>query len=206
MAADIAAPEFEEITGAAVVTFRVPVAGAESRAESKAESLDCRILAALRTEDQSKAGRATTIGLSSVTGQLNRSVATLLERGLVAMTFPDKPNSLSRHVGVGLPSCTWTDSPSPSSCRICCSSVARLPALSALTLTVNSRPIRRSEPARSFGRIFVPSRFQTSGGTVPTRRRAVMLALGAGSGPGGKADSGMGIGSGAGGMLCFGVG
>ena len=30
--AGIAPPEFEEITGAVVVTFRVPVAGAESRA------------------------------------------------------------------------------------------------------------------------------------------------------------------------------
>jgi ATP-dependent DNA helicase RecG len=31
--------------------------------------------------------------MSSVTGQLNRAVAALLERGLVEMTVPDKPNS-----------------------------------------------------------------------------------------------------------------
>lgn len=96
-AAGIAPPEFEEITGAAVVTFRVSVAGAESRAqsgaESKAESLDERVLAALRAGEQSKSGLATKLGLSSVTGQLNRAVAALLERGLVEQTIPDKPNS-----------------------------------------------------------------------------------------------------------------
>jgi hypothetical protein len=31
-------------------------------------------------------------------------------------------------------------------------------------VTVKSTPTRRSEPDRSFGRIFVPRRFQTSGG------------------------------------------
>jgi len=96
-AAGITAPEFEEITGAAVVTFRVPVVGAESRAESRAESkaelLDERILDALLAGEQSKSGLATKLGLSSVTGQLNRVVAGLLERGLIELTVPDKPNS-----------------------------------------------------------------------------------------------------------------
>ncbi len=100
-AAGIAPPEFEEITGAAVVTFRVPVAGAklgaesraESGAESRAESLDVRILEALRAGERPKSGLATTLGLSSVTGQLNRAVAALLERGLVELTIPEKPNS-----------------------------------------------------------------------------------------------------------------
>ncbi len=87
------------------------------------------------------------------------------------------------------PSSTRTASPSPSSCRICCSSAARLPAVSAFTVTVNSRPIRRSEPARSFGRIFVPRRFQTSGGTVPTRRRVFVVAGGSGSRSGAKGGS-----------------
>jgi ATP-dependent DNA helicase RecG len=97
VAADIAPPDFEEITGAAVVTFRVPVAGAESRAElgaeSKARSLDKRILEVLRPGEQSKSGLATKLGLSSVTGQLNRAVGALLERGLVEMTILSKPNS-----------------------------------------------------------------------------------------------------------------
>ena len=42
---------------------------------------------------ESKSGLATKLGLSSVTGQLNRAVAALLERGLVEQTLPDKPNS-----------------------------------------------------------------------------------------------------------------
>ena len=72
-AAGITAPDFEEITGAAVVTFRVPVVGAESRAEL----LDERILEALYAGEQSKSGLATKLRLSSVTGQLNRAVAGL---------------------------------------------------------------------------------------------------------------------------------
>ena len=68
-----------------------------------------------------------------------------------------------------------------------------LPAVSALIVTMNSRPIRRSEPDRSLGRIFVPRRwrFQTSGGTAPTSRSVFGLAAGTGS------ASGTGLGSGA---------
>lgn len=95
--AGIAAPEFAEVTGAAVVTFRVPVAGAGSRAESgaesKAESLDGRVLRALRSGELSKSHLARKLGLSSVTGQLNRAVAALVDRRLVEMTLPDRPNS-----------------------------------------------------------------------------------------------------------------
>ena len=40
----------------------------------------------------------------------------------------------------------------------------------ASTLTENSTPTLRSSPERSFGRILVPRRFQTSGGTVPLSR------------------------------------
>ena len=43
----------------------------------------------------------------------------------------------------------------------------RLAAPSDLTVTESSTPIVRSEPKRSLGRIRVPRRFQTSGGTVP---------------------------------------
>jgi ATP-dependent DNA helicase RecG len=42
---------------------------------------------------ESKSGLATKLGLSSVTGQLNRAVAVLLEGGLVEQTIPNKPNS-----------------------------------------------------------------------------------------------------------------
>jgi len=51
-----------------------------------------RILEALRAGEQSKSGLAT-LGLSLVTGQLNRAVAVLLEGGLVEQTIPNKPNS-----------------------------------------------------------------------------------------------------------------
>ena len=61
-AAGIAAPEFEEITGAAVVTFRVPVSGAESRAES----LDSRILAVVRTRAHPKSEIAVRLGGATV--------------------------------------------------------------------------------------------------------------------------------------------
>lgn len=73
-----------------------------------------------------------------------------------------------------------TASPSPSSCKIRRSSVAKAPAFSAFTVTAKSRPILSSEPVRSFGRIFVPRRFQTSGGTVPTRCSVLVSAPGPG--------------------------
>ena len=69
-AAGIAAPEFEEITGAAVVTFRVPVSGAESTAESgaesRAESLDVRILAVVHTRAHSKSEIAVRLGGATI--------------------------------------------------------------------------------------------------------------------------------------------
>jgi ATP-dependent DNA helicase RecG len=104
--AGIAPPDFEEIAGAAVVTFRVPVAqlraigaesGAESRAGSRADSeagsLDQRVLDALVAGEQSKSALAKRLELSSITGHLNRTVVQLLERGHVELTLPSKPNS-----------------------------------------------------------------------------------------------------------------
>jgi hypothetical protein len=57
-------------------------------------------------------------------------------------------------------------------------------------VTENSMPILRSEPLRSLGRIFVPSRFQISGGTSPQIRNVFVVVPGSGSG------SGVGTGSG----------
>jgi hypothetical protein len=51
----------------------------------------------------------------------------------------------------------------PSSLRICRISETRLAALTSFTVVANSTPRWRSVPDRSFGRTFVPSRFQTSG-------------------------------------------
>jgi len=59
----------------------------------------------------------------------------------------------------------------PRSCRICRISALTLFAISGLKPTRNSIPIPKSFPERSFGRTFVPRRFQSSGGTVPLTRR-----------------------------------
>lgn len=104
---------------------------------------------------------------------------------------------------------TFTVSARPSSCRICRSSAARPFADSAGTVTENSSPILRSEPDRSFGRIFVPKRFQTSGGTLPETQSVRVEVLGPGTGtkPGsgigavGGPGSGSGVGSGKAGRL-----
>ena len=49
-----------------------------------------------------------------------------------------------------------------------------LRADSAFTVTEKSTPILRSEPDLSLGMIFVPNRFQISGGTVPTKRSVLV--------------------------------
>jgi len=59
----VSPPEFEETGGATVVTFRVPVVGAESRAESRHR----RILERFAVDKLSKSGLATKVGLRSVT-------------------------------------------------------------------------------------------------------------------------------------------
>ena len=102
----IAQPKFEEITGAAVVTFRVLVGEtAEARVESKVESkvgsvadLPNRVLAALRLEPLSKAQIAVAVGKKRIDGQLHAAVRDVLARGLIVSTLPDKPISrLQKH-------------------------------------------------------------------------------------------------------------
>lgn len=58
----------------------------------------------------------------------------------------------------------------PKSSRIRRNSKTRFFAASRSTVTAKSMPTLRSEPDLSFGRIFVPKRFHTSGGTVPISR------------------------------------
>ena len=105
----IAQPEFEEIIGAVVVTFRVLVAEtagvsvgskAGARVESKVESkvgavadLPSRVSATLRLEPASKAQIAAAVGKKRIDGQLHAAVREVLARGLVVSTLPDKPNS-----------------------------------------------------------------------------------------------------------------
>jgi ATP-dependent DNA helicase RecG len=119
--ADIAPPTFDEIGGAAVVTFQVavgrlgprpgsrpesrPESEAESRAESEAESraesgaesstarIEARVVAALAGGALSKSELGRRLGMSRISGQLNRAVASLLQRGVIERTIPEKPGS-----------------------------------------------------------------------------------------------------------------
>ncbi len=105
--AGVAIPQFEEITGAAVVTFRVPVAQAgpesrpesrpesqpESRPESKHRSLEIRIAIALEGGPLAKSELARVLGLRGVSGQLKKTISALLERHAIEFTMPEKPGS-----------------------------------------------------------------------------------------------------------------
>ncbi len=113
-AAGIAAPEFREVTGAAVVTFRVPVAGAaaarpESRLESQLESqlesaaaskgsaaagaLAEKVVALLAEGPRSRSELSRAIGQRRVSGQLNVVLKALLQRKVIEYTIPEKPGS-----------------------------------------------------------------------------------------------------------------
>lgn len=105
-AAGVAAPVFEEITGAAVVTFRVAVGRTAqipatsqlesqlgSELESKLESLDRRVLATVAGGPLGKGALAAALGQRQASGPLHQSVRTLLARGFLEQTIPDKPNS-----------------------------------------------------------------------------------------------------------------
>lgn len=94
-AAGIAAPTFQEIGGSAVVTFRVSVAWAESRPESRPESggLEDRILMALDPSPLSKSELAHAVGQKGVSGQLKKSVSSLLVRGVIEFAVLEKPGS-----------------------------------------------------------------------------------------------------------------
>jgi ATP-dependent DNA helicase RecG len=96
----IAPPTFEEITGAAVVTFRGNVFGPRhetaqvaGRPESRPESLDRRVLALLQPQDLGKAEISVHLGQKEVLGQLNKVIRVLMGQGLIEYTLPDKPNS-----------------------------------------------------------------------------------------------------------------
>ncbi|MDP3722095.1 MAG: ATP-binding protein [Candidatus Omnitrophota bacterium] len=99
--AGIAPPKFEEITGAAVVTFRVHVGETArpevgSKVESKVESagdLQSRVLAALQSGPLSKAQLAIAVGKKKIDGQLHAAVRDVVAQGLVEYTLPGKPNS-----------------------------------------------------------------------------------------------------------------
>ncbi len=107
--AGIKPPEFEEIAGAAVVTFRVrvsmqlesrPESGVGSKVESRVESrvestsrstVEQRLLSALASGPLAKSELARALGLRKVSGHLPRAVIGLLDRGEIESTMPEKP-------------------------------------------------------------------------------------------------------------------
>lgn len=99
--AGIPAPEFEEITGAAVVTFRVDVAGASQRTRQVTEQVGTK---SGLSKDQVKILRlcrkaGTLLELMNSVGRKNRTkfrdqfIKPLLDQRLLQMTIPDKPRS-----------------------------------------------------------------------------------------------------------------
>ena len=76
------------------------------------------------------------------------------------------------------------------SSKICRNSASICWATIELTLTENSMPTLRLSKDRNLGSTLVPSRFQTSGNTVPTSRRAVFWSPGVGFGLGPGPGSG----------------
>lgn len=103
-----APPIFEETQGFVHVTFKAPMVPTaaeglegtarpesqpESRPESQPESLERRVLDLLRREPLGKAALSAHLGQRRVSGQLNKVIRSLMDRGLIAYTLPDKPNS-----------------------------------------------------------------------------------------------------------------
>ena len=116
-AAGVAPPEFTEIGGAAVVTFRTdvgltrrrPESQLESRPESQLESqlesrqrsqpkasegaLEKRVVGLLENGPLSRSELSRLIGQRRVSGQLHVTIKSLLSQGLIAYTVPEKPGS-----------------------------------------------------------------------------------------------------------------
>ena len=94
--AGIAPPEFEEITGAAVVTFRVPVSASgapQPESQPESASLALRVLLSLEGGVLGKAGISAPLGQREISGPLNAAIGQLKTERLIELTIPDKPNS-----------------------------------------------------------------------------------------------------------------
>jgi len=55
--------------------------------------LAAKIFCFLNDEESGKSGLAKKLGHKSVSGELHKQIKRLLERDLIQMTIPDKPNS-----------------------------------------------------------------------------------------------------------------
>jgi ATP-dependent DNA helicase RecG len=72
---------------------RVGAESGQSDTETEAESLQQKVTNVLVQDALSKSEIANKIGLKSVTGYLNRTIRSMLDRGSIVYTIPEKPNS-----------------------------------------------------------------------------------------------------------------
>ena len=72
---------------------RVKAESRQGGTETEAESLQQKVMNVLARDVLSKSEIANKIGLKSVTGYLNRTIRSLLDRGSIVYTIPEKPNS-----------------------------------------------------------------------------------------------------------------
>ena len=66
--------------------------GQELRQERKEKTMFTFILIHLQQESLSRSELANALGLKTISGHLNRTIAKLKEHGLIKFTIPDKPN------------------------------------------------------------------------------------------------------------------
>lgn len=86
--------EIKEFTGGVMVTFAQKQP--ESRPESQPESalpMEARVLRLLAMAPMGKRDISAALGQKEVSGQLNKVIRTLLDKGLIEPTIADKPNS-----------------------------------------------------------------------------------------------------------------
>lgn len=94
-------PQFEEITGAAVVTFYVNVLGSQGQLKSELgwklgsqlESLNKRVWMSLKSGPLNKAEISVKLGQKQASGHLHITIRNLLQEGVIERTIPEKPNS-----------------------------------------------------------------------------------------------------------------
>jgi predicted HTH transcriptional regulator len=72
---------------------RVEAESEQGGTKTEAESLQQKVMNVLARDALSKSEIANKIGLKSVTGYLNRTIRSLLDRGSIVYTIPEKPNS-----------------------------------------------------------------------------------------------------------------